>query len=174
MAKISWATAVKQAIMMYRNKEKYAYFYGAKGQVLTDVVMEQLWASEPAYFAQYNAAQKRQIFNYSRGKIGYDCSGFVCACLEGTGVHTYSLGLWQRCKNKSRSIANGVAGSILIVGADGSDRGRHVGLDVGLGYFMHMGKELQTVKLERFAESSYLWEQCGQIDVIDYTGATNL
>lgn len=171
MNKITWAQACKNAIEMVRNSNKYAYFYGAKGQVLTDAVMEALWRAEPAYFSQYNAEQKKQIFNYSRGKIGYDCSGFVCAILKGTGVSTYSLGLWSMCV-KNRSIAEGKAGSILIVGADGSPRGRHVGFDLGLGYYVHMGKEMQTIRLERFAEKKFIWEQSGEISCINYAGAT--
>jgi len=53
MAK-SWFQVVKDAIQMYKDRDKYAYFYGAKGQVLTKKVMENLWNAEPGYFKKYS------------------------------------------------------------------------------------------------------------------------
>lgn len=35
---------------MFYHRDEYAYFYGAKGQVLTDEVMNTLISLEPAYF----------------------------------------------------------------------------------------------------------------------------
>jgi len=58
MAK-SWYQVVKDGLHMYKDRDKYAYFYGAKGQVLTQKVMENLWAAEPDYFKRYNAEEKK-------------------------------------------------------------------------------------------------------------------
>ena len=94
---------------MYVNRDAYAYFYGAKGQVLTDQVMTNLWNAEPAYFRRYTAEQKNQIFNNSRGKIGYDCSGFACKVTGETG---YSASIYAK-RTVETSLAEGVAGQFL-------------------------------------------------------------
>ena len=74
---VNYQTAIARAYEFYNNASSYAYFFGAKGQVLTDEVMNSLWSSYPGYFSKYSATQKTQIYNYSRGKIGYDCSGLI-------------------------------------------------------------------------------------------------
>ena len=159
-----------------RHRDSYAYFYGAKGVVLTDATMEALWKAEPAYFAKYNAQQKAQIFRNSRGKVGYDCSGFVgWVC---TGDHQYSTGQINNCKLVT-TPALGVAGSILYTTFGG--RGRHIGLDIGYGWCLDMGYEStdaivasgnDSVRLTRIGETA--WEKSGQTRVLDYTGASNL
>lgn len=57
MAK-SWFQVVKDAIQMYKDRDKYAYFYGAKGQVLTQKVMENLWNAEPEHFKKFSKSEK--------------------------------------------------------------------------------------------------------------------
>jgi len=168
--------AIQRGLNAYRNRDAYAYFYGAKGQMLTDAVMEALWQAEPAYFARYNATQKKEIFNNSRGKIGYDCSGFtgwVC-----TGDHQYSTGQINNC-SVITTPALGVAGSLLYTTFGG--KGRHIGIDIGYGYCLDMGYEStnaivasnnHSVRLTRIAETA--WEKSGQSNVLDYTGASNL
>lgn len=66
----TWNDIVKAAEALYKERNKYCYFYGAKGQVMTDARMEALWQASPGYFSRYSATQKKQIFDYSRGKIG--------------------------------------------------------------------------------------------------------
>lgn len=168
--------AIKRGLDAYRNRDKYAYFYGAKGQVLTDAVMDALINAEKAYFSKYTAEQIRQIKNNSRGKIGYDCSGFVgWHC---TGDKRWSTGQIENC-SKITSIRDGVAGSIVYTTFGG--RGRHIGLDIGYGYCLDMGYEStdaivasnnHSVRLTRLAETA--WEKSGQSRVLDYTGASNL
>jgi hypothetical protein len=34
--------AIKRGLDAYRHRDRYAYFYGAKGQVLTDATMDAL------------------------------------------------------------------------------------------------------------------------------------
>ena len=65
---------VNAAASLYANRNKYCYFYGAKNVVLTDERMNALWDAEPGYFSRYTKTQKESIFNYSRGKVGLDCS----------------------------------------------------------------------------------------------------
>lgn len=52
---------VNAAKALYDQRDKYCYFYGAKGQVLTDEVMNALWKAESGYFARYDTAKKIAI-----------------------------------------------------------------------------------------------------------------
>ena len=167
--------AIKKGLDMYRHRDQFAYFYGAKGQILTDSVMNALWAAEPAYFAKYNAEQKAQIFRNSRGKRGFDCSGFTG---ELTGDRTWSTGQISNCRIIT-TPRDGVGGSLLYTTFNGT--GRHIGYDIGYGYCVDMGYEStdqrvsehnDSVRLTRIVETP--WEKSGQSNVLDYTGATNL
>ena len=111
---------VNAAATLYTNRNKYCYFYGAKNVVLTDERMEALWNAEPNYFKRYSAAQKQAIFDYSRGKIGLDCSGFVCLVLENAGVitrsqWTYSTALIGKCTNITTNPASDSADAGFVV-----------------------------------------------------------
>lgn len=165
MAKKTWAEVVKKALYMHTHKDDYAYFYGAKGQRLTDSVMEALWAAEPAYFKKYNAAQKKAIFDYSRGKIGYDCSGFIGAV---TGCMMWSGAQWDHCDHKTSDLALGPGGSILY-------RPGHVGLDIGIGgFYLHMPSEMHSVEMGKISDGYVQWTGTGLMSyLIDYTGAIN-
>lgn len=168
--------AIQRGLNAYRNRQAFAYFYGAKGQSLTDSVMESLWQAEPAYFAKYTPEEKKQIFRNSRGKIGYDCSGFVgWVC---TLDRQWSTGQINNCKLIT-TPADGVAGSILYTTWGG--KGRHIGIDIGYGYCLDMAYESTDqriregndgIRLTRISETA--WEKSGQTRVLDYTGATNL
>ena len=167
--------AIKRGLDMYRHRDQYAYFYGCKGQVLTDAVMDALIAAEPGYFSKYSPEQIRQIKNNSRGKTGYDCSGFTGKC---TGDKQWSTGQINNC-SKITTIPDGVAGSVVYTTFGG--KGRHIGLDIGYGYCLDMGYEStdavvaannHSVRLTRLAETA--WEKSGQSRLLDYSGATNL
>ena len=158
---IKWYDVIKEALRMLQHKDEYAYFYGAKGQILTDAVMEALWQAYPEHFSRYTAADKKRIFDYSRGKIGYDCSGFVGMCV---GDMVYSGALIEHCNYIAPSLADGVAGSILY-------KPGHVGLDIGYGFYLHMPTEGHSCELGRIREMVVPWTKSGQHRNVDYTGA---
>lgn len=161
----SWRDVIKEGLAMHVHADQYAYFYGAKGQKLTDSVMEALWQAEPEYFKRYDEKQKKAIFKYSRNKIGYDCSGFIGKI---TGCNTYSGAIWSRCSKKSKNLYLGPAGSILW-------KPGHVALDIGLGFGIEMGAEGHSVEMFRISENLNRFEGTGQlVTYIDYTGADNL
>lgn len=171
MAK-SWFQVVKDAVDMYRNRDQYAYFYGSKGQRLTKATMDALWNAEPAYFKKYSAAEKEQIYRNSLNKIGYDCSGFVCKV---TGENSYSAGIYGK-RTKETSLADGPAGSFLFTTFGGT--GRHIGLDVGMGFALDMGYEStdanvaahrDSVRLTRLGETK--WEHSFQTAAVNYGGS---
>lgn len=162
----TWDEICREALGMYLHRDRYCYFYGAKGQVLTDAVMNALWNAEPAYFSKYNAQQKAAIFNYSRGKIGLDCSGFVSYL---TGFKMYSTGMINSCDHVSGDIKNGPAGSIVYTTWGG--KGRHVGLDIGYGFTLSIDKEGDSIVMRRTKEGN-IWEKTGRLSkYIDYKGA---
>lgn len=166
---------VNAAKALYEQRDKYCYFYGAKGQVLTDEVMNALWKAEPAYFARYDAATKTAIFNYSRGKIGLDCSAFVCQVLQNAGLitkgqWTYSTALINKCNNVTNDPASAAspAGSLLYSTFHNS--GRHIGIDGGAGTFYDISAELGTINKRSIAQWGK-WEKAGRWPGVDYSGA---
>ena len=171
MAK-SWFQVVKDAIQMYHDRDKYAYFYGAKGQVLTKATMDALWAAEPKYFSKYNAEEKAQIYKNSLNKIGYDCSGFVCKVTGETG---YSKTIYAK-RTKETTLEQGVAGQFLYTTFN--DLGRHIGLDVGMGFTLDMGNESTDYMVSVHRDSVHLarindtkWEHSFQTAAVNYDGS---
>ena len=168
--------AIQRGLNAYRNRDAYTYFFGAKGQVLTRKVMDQLWAAEQAYFSKYSIYEKEQIYRNSEGKIGGDCSwftGWIC-----TGDRQWSYGQISNCSIIT-TPREGVAGSLLFTTFGG--RGRHIGLDIGYGWALDTGYEStdivvarndQSIRLTRISETA--WEKSGRSRLLDYTGATNL
>lgn len=160
----TWDAVIKQALSKLEHADQYAYFYGAKGEVLTWNVMNRLWNAEPEYFKRYSERERADIFAYSFGKVGYDCSGFISAI---TGCYADSASIFARCTGKTDDLSKGVAGSLLWMPA-------HIGIDIGYGYFVHCGKEMHSIEIGRLSEKIIKWQKCGQLtSYIDYTGASN-
>lgn len=153
---------LQNAFKLYCDRDNIAYFYGAKGQKLTDANMDALIKAEPEYFSQYSAAELKKIKDFSRNKTGYDCSGFVGACV---GVMEWSGGLWSHCVNKT-TVAKGKAGSILY-------RKGHVGLDIGYGYAMDCPKEGRTLEIFKNSPSDRRFTGSGEYYKFDYSEANN-
>lgn len=160
---MTYYDVIKNAMQMYNDRYNYAYFYGAKGQRLTNNVMDALIAAEPKYFSRYSKSEIAAIKNFSLGKIGFDCSGFINAI---TGQSNYSTGYFEDCPVKTNP-KDGVEGSCLYTTFRGT--GRHIGIDIGKGFFLHMAKEGESVIFDKI--SNYAWEKSGQIKGIDYKGA---
>lgn len=172
MAK-SWFQVIKDAIQMYVDRDKYAYFYGAKnGIVLTTEVMNALWNAEPNYFRRYNADQKAQIFRNSYLKRGFDCSGFACYVTGETG---YSTEIYNK-RTVETSLAEGVAGQFLYTTWGGA--GRHIAIDAGMGFVLDMGYEStdENVRLHRDSVHLYkitdvAFEHSFQTAAVNYNGS---
>ena len=167
---------VNAAAALYANRNKYCYFYGAKNVVLTDERMNALWDAEPGYFSRYTKTQKESIFNYSRGKVGLDCSAYVCLVLETAGIitrsqWTYSTALIGECTNITANPASAAspAGSLLY--STFHNAGRHIGVDGGSGWFYDIGAEGDTIRHMKIADWGK-WEKAGRYPGVDYTGAT--
>lgn len=160
---MTYYEVIKKALLMFYHKDEYAYFYGAKGQRLTDETMNALIAEQPSYFGKYDTATLERIKNYSRGKIGFDCSGFVS---DVVGFANYSTGHYHAGAEKTTPLL-GTEGNGLYTSFGG--KGRHVGIDIGYGFFLHIPKELHTIELGRICE--YEWEHSFHFANINYEGA---
>lgn len=156
---------VSRATDLFARREQFAYFYGAKGQVLTPALMGSLMISEADYFNRYSAKELEDIYHYSIGKIGIDCSGFINLL---TGQTNWSTGYWTDSLNKTDPVS-GTWGNILYTTFDGT--GRHIGIDIGEGRFLHAPKEMRTIEIGRIRE--YPWEGSGQIKGVSYFLAGN-
>lgn len=158
---ITWDTAIKKALNIYWRRNEYAYFYGAKGQMLTESVMNYLIRCYPEHFGRYSAEELAKIKAYSSGKIGYDCSGFTGAC---TGSWKNSAGQIAECVEVTDNLVSGPAGSLLY-------RPGHIGIDIGYGYFLHCPNEGRTIELGKIL--AYPWEKTGQSILLNYEGSDN-
>lgn len=146
---------IARARQLFSEKSDIAYLYGAKGQRCTDAVFEQLWAAEPSYFKKYNAQQKAEIKRFCVGKRVMDCSGFINVCV---GQFNYSTGYWVKATDKT-TPAKGLDGNILYTTFGG--KGRHIGLDIGHGFFIHCPSEGKTLEISVIAD--YPWEGSGRV-----------
>lgn len=160
---MTYYQVIQNALEMFHNSYKYCYFYGAKGQKMTEETMNALIAAEPTYFGKYTTQEIASIKNYSRGKIGMDCSGFVSMVLNQSN---YSTGYFN-ASDVHTSPKNGKEGSGLYTTFSGT--GRHIGIDIGYGYFLHCAKELESIKLGKISE--YSWEESFEFENVDYEGA---
>lgn len=161
---ILWDDAIKKGLEVLTYKDNYAYFYGAKGAVLTDVIMNSLWDAYPEYNKQYENI-KKAIFDYSRGKVGFDCSGFV-GMIVGE-PYTYSTGIFEHCDKVGTNLFEGVAGSILY-----KPDPRHIGIDIGYGFGLHFPNYMRSCEMFRIKDYKE-FKYTGEHRNIDYNGATN-
>ena len=151
---------MSRAADLYSKRENFAYFYGAKGQVLTPALIKSLMLAERDYFSRYSEKELKEIYYYSVGKWGIDCSGFINLL---TGQTNWSTGYWTDSVNKTTPAA-GTWGNILYTTFGGA--GRHIGIDIGEGRFLHAPRELHTIEMGMIKD--YSWEGSGQIKGISY------
>ena len=157
----TWDSVIKQALYMYVHRDQYAYFYGAKGQVLTDSVMQALIDAEPQHFARFTKEELQCIKDFSRNRVGFDCSGYIGYL---TGDWSYSGAQISHCRNVTTDLVAGPAGSLLY-------KYGHIGLDIGYGYFLHMPREGESIIMGKILE--YNWTETGQSNYINYEGSDN-
>lgn len=146
---------IAKARELYKNRDKYAYLYGAKGQKCTNAVFEALWDAELNYFKKYTSKQKDAIKSFCLGKTVIDCSGFINLV---TGKFMYSTAYINSCKDITTPDKT-KDGDLLYTTFGG--KGRHIGLDIGHGFFMHSGKELETISIEVI--DGFGWEKGGRL-----------
>lgn len=157
---LTYEDVIKRAMQMYIHRDWYAYLYGCDGQVCTDGLVDLQVAKYPAHF---KGKDIQAIKDYSRGKVVFDCSGFVHSIYDAPDKN--SAGIINDCTIVTEDLPSGVEASVLY-------KKGHIGQDVGHGCFIHIASELQTFRLEVIRE--YNWTKSGMwTKYCDYTGATN-
>lgn len=149
---------LKNAFSCYCERDKYAYFYGAKGEVMTEKRMNELIAAYPEYYARFSPQTMEEIKRYSKNKIGLDCSGFLTRI---TGVSGSSASLFAKSLNKT-TPQKGKAGYLLY-------KKGHCGIDIGYGFCMHIGTPGRTFEIAKIG--SVGWTDAGAFPGYDYTEA---
>lgn len=159
-AKTPYYMILRRAFKMYVDRFRYAYFYGAKGEILTEKKMNELIAAYPNYWSRFSPQAVEEIKRYSKGKTGYDCSGFLTAI---TGIPGYSGALYDKTVDKT-TVVNGKAGYMLY-------KTGHCGVDIGYGYAMHIGSAGNTIEIAKIQTIGF--DRSGAFPGYDYTGSNN-
>lgn len=152
---------LRNAFKVYCVRWRYAYFYGAKNELLTEQRMNELiniyWTE---HFNRYSENELKEIKDFSRNKIGLDCSGFITLISNISGS---SAMLFEACPYKT-SVSNGKAGSLLY-------KKSHCGIDIGYGYCMHMPIENHTIEIAKIQDIGFT--DSGELPDYDYSEANN-
>ena len=158
---IMWFMLLRNAFKLFVMRWRYIYWYGAKGEVLTDAVMNQLIAAYPEFYGKYTPEQMTAYKNQARGKLGLDCSGFITLI---SGIFGASFQIWDKCVNKT-DVVHCTAGSFLY-------KKGHCGLDIGYGYCMHIGIMGETITISKIQDVGFT--DAGQLPNYNYEGALNV
>lgn len=116
-------TAVQKFYDLYFGRDSIAYWLGAKGEILTMQHMRDLVNWNPEYWSAWSEDQIEALMRWSEGKIGYDCSGLVCACYGISGLSSWAL---RDAMVRTSSVKECKAGSVLW-------KPGHVEIDLGFG-----------------------------------------
>ena len=151
---------LRKAFKFYCERFRYAYFYGAKGEILTEKRMNELIALYPEYYSRFSPQAMEEIKRYSKGKIGLDCSGFLTKI---TGCYGSSAMLFESTVDKTTPYL-GKAGYMLY-------KKGHCGVDIGYGYCMHIGSCGNTIEIAKIQTIG--WTNSGAFPGYDYSEANN-
>lgn len=151
---------LRKAFRMYVDRNRYAYFYGAKGEKLTVAVMDSLIKAYPNYYGRFSTQALEEIKRYSKDKIGYDCSGWVTAI---TGISGNSAMQYAATVDKT-TVEKGKAGYMLY-------KTGHCGVDIGYGYTMHIGSAGATIEIAKIQDIGFT--DSGAFPGYDYSEANN-
>lgn len=171
MAKL-WSHVIRDALRMYANKDKYAYLYGANGEMGSRDLVERLWAAYPEHYKQTVTNQgktKEDLIRHVTGRYCYDCSAFICAVTQTSTYphHTvtadYASGGLRGKMNPFRSTKESTAGSCLW-------KNGHVALDIGHGMCIDFANEFIDMRLYDISTGNFAGG--GELPWVDYTATT--
>ena len=152
---------LRKAFRMFVDRSRYAYFYGAKGEILTAEKMNELIETyKKEFYYKFTKKQLDEFKRFSLGKVGYDCSGFITAI---TGKQGYSGKLYEDTIDKT-TPEDGKAGYLLWKPA-------HVAVDVGYGFCMHCGSMGDSIVISKIQDVGFT--KSGAFRDYDYTEANN-
>lgn len=150
-------TAVQKFYDLYFGRDSIAYWLGAKGEILTYQRMQELVSWNPQYFSKYTPDQLEALMRWSEGKIGFDCSGLVCACY---GIAGYSSWTLREMMVRTSSVKECKASSVLW-------KPGHVELDLGFGATGGIRSEGKTIEINDNGCAGF--ELGGELPGFDYS-----
>lgn len=168
----SWNEVIKDGLWLMC-QERPVYIYGAKGQIMTEELLDYFLSQER--YKSFSAAEVKQIRKNSLGKVAFDCSGFVGYISDDM---VYSAAQMEHCRNVCPDLATGPAGSKLYTTYGGA--GRHIGLDIGYGYCIHIAWESTDANIkagkagivvDKIIGGRIPWELTGMASNINYAGS---
>ena len=181
MANKTWAHCVRDARLIFLNRDKFAYLLYANGEhpktyAEAKKLVDQFWSYDPYHFENSvikTGHTREDLINHIIGKICYDCSGFVCAVTQSEG-DIFDL---KVVKDYNSTMMNNGVFQNVTTPADGVWGGvlwktGHVALDVGNGLAIDFGNEFLDCREYRLSEGNF--KKSGQLPWVDYTHAINL
>ena len=167
-----WNYMIKHALRMFMEKEKFAYLYGANGEVGNDALVDAMWDAYPYHFQEFVADKgytKEQLKDHVRGKICLDCSSFICYISQNENyeelrvVRDYNSAMLKDAFAVTRSPAAGTAGSVLY-------KPGHVALDIGYGVLVEFAAEFVDMRMRELEGAGF--QVSGELPFVDYTGTS--
>lgn len=166
-----WNICCQNALMIYANRERYAYLYGANGEIGSDELVDRLWDMYSDHFYRsvtLNGYTKKQLKNHVRGKICLDCSSFICLVTQNDTTDITKLGVTTDYNSDGlrklfvvkRMPKDGTAGSVLW-------KPGHVALDVGYGICIDFGNEFLDCRMYQLDGKGFV--ESGELSYVDYT-----
>lgn len=165
-----WNIVNQHALLIYANRNKYAYLYGANGETGSDALVDRLWAAYPDHFKKFvldKGYTKQQLKDHVRGKICLDCSAFICYVTQVNDfaklrvVNDYNSTSLRQHFAVKRTPVGGTAGSVLW-------KQGHVALDVGYGICVDFGCEFADCRM--YALDGAGFAESGELNFVDYSG----
>lgn len=180
----TWAHVVRDARLIYINRDRFAYLYGANGELPVTYgeakkLVDALWSVYPDHFQKTvieRGYTKNQLIYHIIGRICYDCSSFVCAVTQSEGnifalkvVNDMSSSMLHDACPTHTTLMAGKWGSLLW-------RNGHVALDCGNGLQISFDNEFLDCREYRFVDPNPIsrFTDSSEMPWVDYTGSINL
>lgn len=151
--------AVQRFYDFYFARDGIAYWMGAKGELLTRDRMLELISWNPEYFYnKYTPERLEELMRWSEGKIGFDCSGLMCACFQ----TPYQMSSWTLREHMSKvsPVKECKGGSILW-------KPGHVEIDLSFGATGGIRSEGKTIEINDNGVGGF--ELGGEYEDADYS-----
>lgn len=155
-----YSLVIRKALLMFNDRDRYAYMYGSDGEVMSDNRVDYLWDKYPAHYNSLGCT-RQTLKDHVRGKKCFDCSSFINYVTEADKDY-YSATLWQHCTVKTTPRA-GVAGSLLY-------KPGHVALDIGYGLCLEFVNEFKDFQMNYITGRGF--EGSGELEWVSYIGSS--
>ena len=178
----TWAHCVRDARLIYINRDRFAYLFGANGEcpktfAEAQALVNELWSMYPDHFQKYvidKGHTKTELIWHIVGKICLDCSAFICYVTQCEASDIYHLKVVTDMNSATlhnsctihTSLQAGLWGSLLW-------KNGHVALDVGNGLAIDFAAEFVDCREYRFIDpdTSTWFADSSPMPWVDYKGS---